>query len=312
MVRFSVFNELSLPFATDENIIEKFIDFFKLLVETKRKGLDTLRLSKDFKNYEILQDVYFKQFVGQQQNREFKSKMVSILMNGGVVLIDSPIIKEEENEEQDIIKGSEYFYNGKTTEGGLACCDVWNTLAISFNSDIQWNTNEIILKRDTFSNDGNIIQQNIKIKHSSKIAHLAMHQNFFDDLEQEIKLDITQENFWNERKEYFPHIITFCPEIETQINKLDKRVFQQAINILRDVETQRKLITDYNHSGESETVRNTPELKKIREFTINNEKVFFENHIKSLPNAYRIYFLEQGKNIYIGYIGKHLKGKKDK
>lgn len=307
MVRFSVFNELSLPFSTEEKIVEKFITFFKLLEEIKKKGLDTLRLSRDFKSYEILKNVNFQQFVGQQQDQEFKRKIVSFLMNNGVVLIDSPIIKEEENKEQDIVNGSEYLYDDQITDGGLACCDVWNTLAISFNSDIQWDTNNIALQRDGLSDDGEIIQQSIYIRHSAKVKHLEVHHAFFEGLEKEIKLGITQENFWQQRQIFFPNIIVFCPEIESQISELDKRVFQQAISIFRDVETQRKLITDFKHSGEGKTVRNDPELRGIREFTVNGGKVFFENHVKSLPHNYRIYFLEQNRKIQIGYIGKHLK-----
>lgn len=311
MVRFSVFNELSLPFSTKENIVGKFFDFFELLEETKKKGLDTLRLSRNFKNYEILQGINFQQFVGQQQDQDFKRKIVSFLMNKGVVLIDSPLIQEKENEEQDIISGSEYFYDTQANNGGLACCDIWNTLAISFNSDTQWSTENIILQKDTFSENTDIVQQTISIRHSSKTDHLKAHQTFFDDLEKELKLSITQEHFWVQRTLFFSKII-FCPEVESQIRKLDKGIFQQAISILRDVETQRKLITDFNCSGESETIHNNPDLRKLREFTINGKKVFFEDHLKSLPNAYRVYFLMQKQKIYIGFIGKHLKGKKDK
>jgi len=70
------------------------------------------------------------------------------------------------------------------------------------------------------------------------------------------------------------------------------------------------LITDYNHSGESQSVKNDDSLRKQRLFTIEGKKVFFEHHIKSLSNANRIYFLEQGDRIFIGYIGKHLPTKK--
>lgn len=311
MVRFSVFNELSLPFSTNENIVEKFFNFFELLEDTKKKGLDTLRFSKNFKDYEILQGVNFQQFVGQQQDQDFKRKILSFLTNKGIVLIDSPIIQEKETHEQDIISSCEYFYNTKTNDSGLACCDIWNTLAISFNSDTQWDTENIILQKDTFSENTDIVQQSIEIRHASKIDHLKAHQIFFDDLEEEFKLSITQEHFWEQRTSFFSNII-FCPEVELQIRKLDKGIFQQAISILRDVEAQRKLITDFNFSGESETIHNNPDLRKLREFTINGEKVFFENHLKSLPNAYRVYFLMQKQKIHIGYIGKHLKGKKDK
>ena len=37
-----------------------------------------------------------------------------------------------------------------------------------------------------------------------------------------------------------------------------------------------------------------------------------KKHIKNLSNGYRIHFFEKDENIYIGYIGKHLKTKNDK
>lgn len=312
MVNFSVFNELSLPFSTDINIVDNFIEFFKLLSVMKNKGLNTLRLSQDLKNYEVLENVSFQQFIGQQNDIEFKRRIISLLMNNGVVLIDSPIIKDDDTDEQEIIKSCEYLYDEKTTDGGLACCDIWNTVAVSFNSHIQWDIDHIVLNKQSLSDDGELVQYEINIKHASKSEHLETHQQFFNHLEEEIKLCITQDIFWEQSKKYFPNIIIFCPEIESQIKKLDKLVFQQAMSILRDVETQQKLITDFKHSGESPTIHKNDALKELREFTINGNKVFFEQHIKSFPNAYRMYFLEQDEHIYIGYIGKHLKGKKDK
>jgi len=142
--------------------------------------------------------------------------------------------------------------------------------------------------------------------HSSKTEHLISHNNYFHCLENEISLNIVQERFWEQKDTVFPSIIAFCPEVESQVTKLDKLVFQQAISILRDVETQRKLITDFRYSRESQTVRNTPKLKNMRMFTLNGQKHFFENHVKSLPNACRIHFIEFNNRVYIGYIGKHL------
>ena len=312
MVNFSVFNELSLPFSTEINIVDNFIEFFKLLSAMKHKGLNTLRLSQDLKNYEVLENVSFQQFIGQQHDIEFKRRIISLLMNNGVVLINSPIIKDEDTDEHEIIKSCEYRYDEQTTGGGLACCDIWNTVAVSFNSHIQWDIDHIVLNKQSLSDNGELVQDEINIKHASKSEHLEAHQQFFNHLAEEIKLNITQELFWEQKNKYFPNIIVFCPEIESQIKKLDKLVFQQAMSILRDVETQQKLITDFNHSGESTSIHNNDDLKKLREFTINGNKVFFEQHIKSFPNAYRMYFLEQDEHIYVGYIGKHLKGNKDK
>jgi len=306
MVRFSVFNELSLPFSTDRNIVVKFIGFFKLLEELKKRGLNTLRLSKEFKNYEILQGVNFQKFVGQQKDIDFRRKIVSVLINDGVVLVESPIIQENEVQEQHTIDGNQYFYQTQSNNNGLACCDVWNTIAVSFNSDIIWNVDNIVLKKHILLPNGDLDEQKINIRHSSKIEHLDSHRGYFDYLENEISLGITQEVFWDRKDDYFPNIISFCPEVESQIVKLDKIVFQQAISILRDVETERKLITDFNHSRESQTVRNNPELESMRMFTLNGRKTFFENHVKSLPHNYRIYFIACDNSVHIGYIGKHL------
>ncbi|MCU7837033.1 MAG: hypothetical protein KZQ83_17510 [gamma proteobacterium symbiont of Taylorina sp.] len=309
MVNFSVFNELSLPFPDDDKIVEKFILFFKLLEEMKKKGLETVRLSKDFKAYDVLDGVNFQQFVGQQKDQDFKRKIISFLINNGVVIIDSPIIKDEETEEQELLNSHDYFFNSQATNGGLACCDVWNTIAVSFNSDTQWDMDFIVLQRQNLSNSGDVVEQGISIMHLSKDTHLVSHDHFFDSLENEIKLGITQQNFWGKKEIFFPNTILFCPEVEKQLSKLDKLIFQQAISLLREVETQRKCITDFQHSGEGKTVHEHNELKKLREFTINGSKIFFEKHIKSLSNGYRIYFLQQGEKIHIGYIGKHLKTK---
>jgi len=307
MVNFSVFNELSLP-INEHHAQEDFGVFFGLLSELKKKGLVKIRMSEDFKNYSILENVTFSQFLGQQTNHDFKSRLRSFISNT-IVKIETPLIKDEEDE-CDQLGNCEYFYNDSSTDGGLACCDIWNTLTVSFDSDTQWDKSGITLQKHTIVED-NIAINNIVINHASKPCHLDQHQDFFQRIGEEKKLSITPDNFWNNREENFPKIIKFCPEVEAQIQKLDKIIFQQAISILRDVETQLKNITDFSHSSEAQTVQNNPTLKNQRLFTINNEKVFFQNHIKSLPSNYRIYFLEKDGVIYIGYIGKHLKTKRD-
>ena len=78
------------------------------------------------------------------------------------------------------------------------------------------------------------------------------------------------------------------------------------------IEKGNKNLIDFNYSGESSTVKDDPKLKKVRLFSINGKKHFFENHIKNLPNGHRVYFLEKDNKIHIGYIGVHLPTKKHK
>lgn len=303
MVNFSIFNELSLPLNRhDAN--QKLIVFFKLLADLKNKGLSQIRMSSDFKSYNILSQTSFEQFLGQQTDRDFKTRLKSFITNT-IINIETPIINENEEEQANQLRCCEYFYNQDSTDGGLACCDIWNTISISFDSGDQWNYSKISLLKEELIND-DVIESSIIINHASRLEHLNDHHILFQYLEEENKRNITPNNFWSEKEINFPNIVVFCPEVKNQIIGLDNTVFKQAISILRDVETTRKLITDYRHSGESQTVKDSPALKMQRIFNLNGENIFFEKHIKSFANGYRMYFLEQDSKVYIGYIGKHL------
>jgi len=303
VVNFSVFNELSLPLQN----LNEFENFFKVLESLKGYGLNKIRTDREFTQYsKILVNKTFQEVIGQTIDRDKKRRLLSFI-NSTIITIESPLIKYEESEAENKILENEYFYQKNSTVGGLACCDVWDTIVISFNSNEEWNTKNITLQKQNILNDREI---NINIRHSSQIEHLKYHEDFFDDLEKEKRLDITQNNFWNRREEFFPNKIVFSKEIEKQIENIDKIIFEQAMSILRDVESNKKLITDYNHSGESKSVKDDEKLKKLRYFTVEDEKIFFGNHIKSLPDANRIYFLEKNNKVFIGYIGKHLPTKK--
>jgi len=298
MVNFSVFNELSLPLRD----IKEFEHFFELLTRLKSLGLNKIRMDKEFTQYpEILPNITFQQLVGQISDKDKRIRLLSFLKNG-ITVIESPLIMEYEKEGEKLLE-TEYMYNGYSTIGALACSDIWNTIAISFYSDKQWSREKVVLQKQTILDDQ---ETDIDIRHASKIEHLDSHQIFFKELEEEKKLGITQDNLWERRKDFFPNKIVFCKEIEKQMKTLDNTIFKQAMSILRDVETNKKVISDFNHSGESKSVKNNADLKKLRCFTIDDEKVYFDNHIKSLPDANRMYFLVKDDKIYIGYIGKHL------
>jgi hypothetical protein len=299
MVNFSVFNELSLPMQD----IREFEIFFKVLNRLRELGMEKIRMDKNFTQYpEILSNITFQQLLGQITDRTQQRRLKSFV-NNSISVIETPLIKEDEKEQEELLI-NEYFYNSKSNDGGLACSDIWNTIAISFSSDEQWNKDSIKLQKHTITSD--IID--VDIRHTSKIDHLDTHRDFFQDLEKEKRLNITQDNFWEKRERYFPNKIVFCKEVEEQIKKIDKDIFYQAINILRDIETDKKLITDYNYSKESQSVKNDENLKKLRCFTIENKKIYFDNHLKF--SSCRIYFIEREGKIYVGYIGKHLPTKK--
>lgn len=303
MVIFSVFNELSLPLDA-HSAKDKFRILFKLLEKLRDKRLNKIRMSNDFKNYYILKETTFSQFMGMQE-RDFQSRLRSFVSNN-MIEIDSPIIHESEQEQKNIMNSCEYYYKDKPNDGGLACADIWNTVSVSFNMDSQWEKHTIILKKQKLTDNGEINETEIDIKHASDTSHLISHEEFFQDLKRDIGKGITQENFWKNKSKTFPKTIVFCQEVESQIKKLDRNVFLQAIGILLDIETNKKCLTDFCYSRESSTVRQNVKMKNERVFTVNGNKVFFEYHLKNLPNGHRIYFLKENNKIYIGYIGKHL------
>lgn len=297
MVKFSVFNELSLPMPHES----LFGPFFQVLERLKAVGLDKIRMDREFTHYpEILPDTTLQQFFGQLQDRDKTTRLRSFISNG-ISIIESPLINDDEIDSLGEKIEPCYLFEGESTLGGLACADIWGTVAISFQSDEKWKSFSVELHKD-----GTIIS----VKHISDPAHIVKHQDFFDALEECIQLDINPSNFWEKKDDLFKNKVIFCDEVEKQIKNIDTTIFSQAISILRDIENGSKCLTDFTISGESSSVEQDSKLKKLREFEIDGEKEYFQNHIKSLSNGYRIYYFEKKDKIYIGYIGKHLKTKK--
>lgn len=305
MVKFVLFNELSLPFDNNIGIENEFINFFKLIGELKKKEITSIRVDRDFKSFEVLKGEFFPQFFGQLINKELKDRLREFITNG-IIEIEDPLIQNDEDEDEQLLE-NEYFYNSKSTIGAFACCDIWNSMTISFNSNVVWNQPYIEIEKQNISEDDKKI---IKIRHASFISHLDAHVDFFYELEKCIRMDINISNFWDRKDELFRNKIILCDEVKKQIANLDNKIFIQALSILRDIDGGIKDLGDFITSGESLSVEQDKKLKKLREFKIDGVKEYFQDHIKSLSNGYRIHYFEKNEKIYIGYIGKHLPTKK--
>lgn len=311
MVDLVTFNELSLPFKKYDNLDEQFKSFFLLLDKLKENNLKKLRTIENFKNYKVTENLSFQQYFNQIRDKEFQRKVISF-MNSGFVTIDSPLIKDEDFLQQDMILENQYFYDEQINATGLACADIWNTLLISFNSSQKWDTPFINLQKETISLHDTIQSSKIIIKHSSKIEHLENHKVFFEEIEKENQLSINPDSFYENRTELFKNKIILCSEIKEQIKSLDIRVFRKVLSLLRDIDTNKKSLNDFTISGEGQTVKRNPKLKAMKTFYINQKEEFFEKHIKGFFSGYRVHYLEKNKKIYIGYIGKHLSNKSNK
>lgn len=294
MVNFVTFNELSLPYQSGDDIDLGFINLFKLIRGLRDKGINKVRTEQPTKYWEITSNTFFPQYLNQLKNRELKVRLQTFLNNNEVVELESPLVAE--NEESDELLNPTYQYNNKVYFGGLACANYWDALAISFNSKADWNKSRINLYKDSIK---------IEVRHASKTEHLNEHIDYFDCLEKERKLAITQRNFWEIKGQYFTNF-EFLGKIEGEIKKLDAHVFKQFVSVLRSIETGRKALAELNVSGESLSTNNNPRYVELRTFVYQGNKCYFEKHIKNFHSGYRMHFLEKDSKIIIGYVGPHL------
>lgn len=302
MVNFSVFNESSLPMQNEYEVVDKFKTFFKILEKLSEKDFDKIRMDKNFKDYQILDGVNLYTFYNRLTDQNFKDRLQYFLANK-IIKIESPLIKDEEINDDDENIISEYYLNDKKIYNGLVFAYIWDTISISFDSSKVWDTPLITLKKNT--------DEDISIKHTSKISHLINHSLFFEEFERYKQENITVKNFFELREELFTKVV-ICDEVEKQITKLEVKVFNKALAVLRNLDKGTRKLSDYTISGEGETVKTNPKLKAARTFKVEGNNEFFEKHMKGFFNGYRMHYFERGDKIYIGYIGSHLSTKSDK
>jgi hypothetical protein len=53
-----------------------------------------------------------------------------------------------------IAQVSKYSYDNNPTTGGLACCDIWDTIAVSFDSD-EWGNSNIDIQKKSIDESAN-------------------------------------------------------------------------------------------------------------------------------------------------------------
>ncbi len=104
---------------------------------------------------------------------------------------------------------------------------------------------------------------------------------------------------------------TILNQVKQSLNRLNQFTNEWHNGIFKsyNCEFLRKLGLSFQVSDESESVKNSPRLRREREFWLPSGcKKFFKHHIK-LSLGYRLHFYpdDESKKIYIGYIGPHLK-----
>lgn len=108
MVTFALLNEQSLPFKDTDEVEAHFKTFLGLVKALQLKQIDKIRTDKDIKAFEVIEGIFFQQFLGQLRDRELKDRLRLFLANK-TVKIESPFIFEAEEEGEQLLE-NEYFF----------------------------------------------------------------------------------------------------------------------------------------------------------------------------------------------------------
>ena len=87
------------------------------------------------------------ELISNPENVNLKDRLRDFLANS-ILLIETPLIKDDEIDEAEDYIISTYKYNDDINAGGLACSHFWNSISISFHSSDEWNKPCIKIKKN--------------------------------------------------------------------------------------------------------------------------------------------------------------------
>ncbi|MCK6513352.1 hypothetical protein L6R29_25765 [Myxococcota bacterium] len=199
---------------------------------------------------------------------------------------------------------------------GLSAAHAFRGVAVSFPTAERWETHCITATLQRFSEQGELHTEEAKIHHASKEAHIdALKESLQNNClpPPQIGRDLS-----GQFDRFFPYLI-WSKESEQSISQMGGgKLFGQTVDRLADLnhyaEQRQAGEFDIQHptlkdaSDESDSVKNNPHLRSKRRFSApegSTYECFW--HLK-LGNGRRIHFfpLPQKKEIFVGYIGKHL------
>ena len=311
-----VFNELSLhtPAAdinTARQLMIVFIDAINS-IKTPRDVKKKLRTQENF-NYLMLAPYYP---VSKWRNDPDVDLPARILLKTIQFRTDPPLPDIADPEIQVIYQGQDTI--------GIYYAYVYNSLAISLQSDPQWETSslEVQVTRINENEDEELITTSESVIHASCSDHTKEHADWLKECFTINILNGTE--IWNRREELFPNL-EFCKSGNKQLRELltgdDKlATVMEKLEIIQQCAQNWKTgffsLDGYpiEESPESESTMN--QYWRERTFMCpDGQERTFERHAKLKDINWRIYFFPtletkdletKKKKVIIGYVGIHL------
>ncbi|MCT4615659.1 MAG: hypothetical protein N4A49_12375 [Marinifilaceae bacterium] len=318
-----IFNDLSLPFKSDQDLNSKLFDFLKIVKKALDSKVDAIIFTDEIDlgwfELKVTEDNTMREWL-ESQDKTFRDYVKSFIQKTKSPLIPDDLIDIKER--FDLSEA--HLPSDDTTQAkALLACFLLDETALSCLSDSKWETEILQIKINELSDQGEKSYEN-DIANCSTVDHL---NTLLANLESERQESLRHAGeLWNNRFEEFPNLC-FCGQTEKQLSKLSvsQHVYNQLYNSLKKLNDYCNKSLDYSLqsiidetnlriSNESDSVKNNQRYKRLRTFEVNNKKEFFGFHIKNFSDALRLYFLpNSGENkIHIGYFGKHLPTKNNR
>lgn len=307
-----VFNELSIhPHAVDiPTARERMLTVVNTIAGAIRLGVKPIiRTNEDFQ-LTLLAPNYL---LAQWRNDPEVERDPKALFNS--VQARTPFLKDiSDTEVLDRGERSEFRYKEETATGfGVAY--LIEGLAISFESDQEWNNPIILLDVDMLDDAGEILSETLEVNHACNLDHIEGHKAW---IRHRIRTGVRDgADLWNRRDELFP-FLSLCENVGGQLLGL-------GLNnpMLRPVMKRLLELNDYASQWEEGMFdanaipsKVSPESEStLREY--GNERSFycpdgvirlFSWHARLTPGAWRLHFFPDPSRriIIIGYIGPKL------
>lgn len=319
-----VFNHHSLPFSIYSHVESSMVDFLKICLAAKNIGLSTIfvdeHIDKSWFRVELYPGYFWNDWYNSHKSGEYKD----IIRAFRSVIVQSPFLTKE-----DIIDGAdllEVFFEENPKYASLHAAAWHRCPIIGFDTCSPWNSTPLLVNVLRLNPDnGEIENCDIEILN---LYNYTVFSSVLPKIQEEREVSLVSgKEIFSKFKDHYPEIC-LCGKSEQQLNN-----WSASLSILKQVKkcfsilnqfSQKWINNEYKDydktflhqagltyqiSGESETVKNNPRLRREREFWLPcGEKFFFDQHIK-LSSGYRLHFYPDKitRRIYIGYIGPHLR-----
>lgn len=227
-----------------------------------------------------------------------------------------PFLKDiEDSQLEDKHLLSEFRFQEQLAQG-LGIAYLLESLAISLNSEPQWNTTHIDLEAMWIDEDETEITETVSIIHASSPEHISQHIPW---IQERLKTGVRDGfDLWKRRKNLFPSL-SFCEMTKQQIQSLKAGdpILRQVVKRLFELESSCKQWKSGNFNLDSLPGKATPEsqsrLQRLKsKLTIqcpDGKERLFSLHLPMTPGGWRLYFSTENLppgNIIIGYIGSKI------